>query len=196
MSVNQSDMQRLRSAVTASIRGHWVLFLVEGIVLILLGAAAILVPPVATLAVDLFVGWLFLVSGIAGLITTVMMRSAPGFGWSLFSAIIALAAGVVLLGWPVSGAFSLTLVLIVFFLLEGVASIMYALEHKRAFSGRWGWLVVSGFIDLFLGLYLLVGLPYTAAWAIGLIVGINLIFGGASLVAMALHARSAPSNPA
>jgi len=191
MSANPSDFEQLEQAVTASIRDHWRLFLIEGVVLILLGAAAILVPSVATLAVALFIGWLFLLSGIVGLVTTIMMRRGPGFVWSLLSAVIALLAGVILIGWPVSGAVSLTLVLIVFFLLEGGASVMYALDHRRALSGRWGWMVASGVVDLLLGLFLLVGLPMTAAWAIGLIVGINLIFGGTSLVAMALHARDA-----
>src|SRR5580658_6179778 len=108
MSANPSDVNRLQSVVvTATLHEHWVLFLVEGIVLLLLGVAAILIPPVATLAVELFIGWLFLLSGIAGLVTTVLMRRAPGFLWSLASAIIALAAGVILIAWPVSGVVSL-----------------------------------------------------------------------------------------
>ena len=117
-----------------------------------------------------------------------MMRNAPGFWWSLLSAVLALGAGLVLLAWPVSGAVSLTLVLIVFFVIEGVASIMLALEHRE--SGRWGWLLASGIVDLVLAGLILVGLPGTAAWALGLLVGINMMFGGASLIAMALHARA------
>ena len=76
-----------------------------------------------------------------------------------------------------------------FFIVEGIASIMYGLEHKS--SGRWGWMVASGVVDLILAAIILVGLPGTAAWAIGLIVGINMLFGGTSMIAMALHARSA-----
>ena len=171
-------------------REHWVLFLIEGIVLVILGALAIIVPPIATLAVGIFIGWLFLISGIAGLITTFGARHAPGFWWSLLSAVLAIAAGLVLLAWPVSGAISLTLLLIVFFFIEGIASIMYALEHKAELTGQWGWMLASGIIDLILGVIILLGLPGTAAWALGLLVGINMLFGGAALIAMALHARS------
>ncbi len=66
---------------------------------------------------------------------------------------------------------------------------MYALEHKRELSGRWGWMLVSGIVDLFLAAIIFAGLPGTAAWAIGLLVGINMMFGGIALIMMALHAR-------
>jgi uncharacterized membrane protein HdeD (DUF308 family) len=81
------------------------------------------------------------------------------------------------------------LVLIAFFVIEGVASIMFALEHRRELSGRWGWMLASGIIDLILATIILAGLPGTAAWAIGLLVGTNMVFGGTALIAMALHAR-------
>ena len=124
-----------------------------------------------------------------GLITTFWMRQAPGFWWALLSAVLAIAAGIVLLVWPLSGVLSLTLVLIVFFTIEGVASIMYALEHKRELSGRWGFMLASGIVDLILASIIFVGLPGTAAWAIGVLVGINMVFGGSALIAMAMHAR-------
>jgi uncharacterized membrane protein HdeD (DUF308 family) len=124
------------------------------------------------------------------LITTFGARHAPGFWWSLLSAVLAIAAGLVLLAWPVSGAISLTLLLIVFFFIEGIASIMYAFQHKAELTGQWGWMLTSGIIDLILGVIILAGLPGTAAWALGLLVGINMLFGGASLIAIALHARN------
>jgi len=189
MSMNRPDIEQIQSAMATSLREHWVLFLVEGIILVILGLAAIVVPPIATLAVELLFGWLFLISGIAGLITTFLMRQAPGFWWSLVSAILGIAAGIVLLLWPLSGIVTLTLVLIVFFTIEGVASIMFALEHKAELSGRWGWMLASGIIDLILAVIILAGLPGTAALALGLLVGINMLFGGSALIGMALHAR-------
>jgi len=66
---------------------------------------------------------------------------------------------------------------------------MYALEHKRELSGRWGWMLASGIVDLVLSAIIFTGLPGTAAWALGLLVGINMVFGGTALIAMALHAR-------
>jgi uncharacterized membrane protein HdeD (DUF308 family) len=187
--MTQPNIEQVQQAVATSLHEHWVLFLIEGIILVVLGLIAIVVPPIATLAVELLFGWLFLLSGIMGLITTFWMRDAPGFWWSLLSGVLGIAAGIVLLVWPLSGVLSLTLVLIVFFTIEGIASIMYALEHKRELSGRWGFMLASGIIDLIIAAIILFGLPGSAAWALGLLVGINLAFGGAALIAMALHAR-------
>ena len=189
MSTNNADLDRLQASVSTSLHQHWRLFLTEGIVLLVLGVLAIVVPQVATIAAAVLIGWLLLLSGIVGLIATLRMRSAPGFAWSLVSAILGIVAGVVLLRWPLSGAFSLTLILTVFLVIEGVASILFALEHKRELSGRWGVMLFSGLVDLLLAGIIFAGLPGTAAWAIGLLIGINLVFGGSALIAMALHAR-------
>ena len=190
MSIDRSEAERFERALAKSLHDHWGIFLIEGIILVVLGAAAILVPPLATLSVAIFLGWLFLISGVVGLITTFRLRQAPGFWWSLLSAVLGIAVGLVLVGWPASGAVSLTLVVIVFFSIEGIATIMYALDHKRELSGRWGWMLVSGFVDLVLATIILAGLPLSAAWAIGLLVGINMVFGGVALIMMALHARA------
>ena len=196
MATDQSRLQGVQAAVAASLHLHWRAFLIEGIVLLILGLFAIVIPVVATIAVEVFIGWVLLVSGVVGLISTFRMRNAPGFGWSLLSAVIAIAAGVILLAWPLSGVLSLTLILTAFLTIEGVASIMMALTHRHGFSARWALLLVSGLVDLFLAALILFGLPGTAAWAIGLLVGINLVFGGSTLISMALQARSlAPPAP-
>jgi uncharacterized membrane protein HdeD (DUF308 family) len=193
MSANQPDIAGIQRAVANALHRHWKLYLGEGIALVILGFIAIVVPPIATLAVTIVLGWLFLISGVIGLYTTFMMRHAPGFWWSLISAALAVLVGGILLARPISGAFSLTIVVIAFFIIEGIASIMFALEHKRELSGRWGWMLVSGIVDLILAAMVFGGLPSTAAWAIGLLVGINMVFGGSALIGMALHARNAPA---
>ena len=196
MATNQSRLEGVQAAVAASLHLHWRAFLIEGIVLLVLGLFAIVIPVVATIAVEIFIGWVLLVSGVVGLISTFRMRGAPGFGWSLLSAVIAIAAGVILLAWPLSGVLSLTLILTAFLTIEGVASIMMALTHRHGFSARWALLLVSGIIDLILAAMIFLGLPATAAWAIGLLVGINMVFGGSTLISMALQARSlAPPAP-
>jgi uncharacterized membrane protein HdeD (DUF308 family) len=183
------DLTNLQSDMRAAVREHWKAFLIEGILLVILGLAAIIVPPLASLAVTIFLGWMFLISGIAGLALTFWAREMPGFWWSLISAALAVVAGIILLARPVQGTLTLTIVVGAYFLAEGVTTIMYALEHRRELSKRWSWLLVSGIMDLLIAAIIIAGLPGSAEWAIGLLVGINLLFGGASLIGMALAVR-------
>jgi uncharacterized membrane protein HdeD (DUF308 family) len=185
----QQDINKLQSQMRAAVREHWKAFLIEGIVLAILGLAAIIVPSLASLAVTLYLGWMFLIMGIVGLVMTFWARGMPGFWWSLISAVLAIAAGAILLARPMQGVLTLTIVVGVYFLAEGVATIMYALEHRRELSGRWSWLVVSGVVDIIISGLIITGLPSSAEWAIGLLVGINLLFGGVSMIGMALAAR-------
>ena len=189
MTLDQQNAERMGRALAGAIHEHWGVFLAEGIILVILGIAAIALPPIATLAFTIIIGWVFLISGVVGLFTTFWARHVAGFWWSLISAIIGIAAGVVLLLWPITGTLSLTLVLIAFFVIEGIVSIMYAIEHRNQLTGRWGWMLVSGIIDLILAGIIFAGLPGTAVWALGLLVGINMLFGGAALIAMALAAQ-------
>jgi uncharacterized membrane protein HdeD (DUF308 family) len=156
----------------------------------LLGIGAISIPPLASLAVTIFLGWIFLVSGMASLVLTFWARQMPGFWWSLISAVLAIGAGIILLSRPVQGTLTLTLVVGAYFLAEGVATIMYALDHRRELSGRWSWMLVAGLMDILIPFFIIAGLPGSALWAIGLLVGINLLIGGTALVGMALSARN------
>src|SRR4051812_641441 len=183
------DFSALQTKMSAAVREHWKAFLIEGILLVVLGLAAMIVPPLASLAVTIFLGWMFLISGIAGLALTFWARQMPGFWWSLISAALAVLAGIILLARPLQGVLTLTIVVGAYFLAEGVATIMYALEHRRELSERWSWMLFSGLLDILIAALVITGLPGSAEWAIGLLVGINLLFGGASLIGVALAAR-------
>lgn len=192
---NLPDKAQAAARIKQSLHDHWQLYLIEGIALVILGALAIVVPPLAGIGVTIFVGWMLLIGGGIGLISTFGARQAPGFWWSLLSAVLALAAGGVLLWNPVAGLVTLTYVLIAYFVVDGIFSIIMAIEHRRELSGRWEWMVFSGVVDLVLALVILLGLPWSLAWALGLLVGIDLIFGGSSLIAMALSARKITAGP-
>jgi uncharacterized membrane protein HdeD (DUF308 family) len=187
------DFSRLQSAMSQAVKAHWKAFLFEGILLAVLGIAALILPPLASLAITIFLGWMFLISGIGGLIVTYWARSTPGFWWSLISAALAVLAGMLLLARPMQAVLTLTIVLGAYFLAEGVTTIMYALEHRRELSGRWSWLLISGLVDIAIAFMVITGLPSSAEWAIGVLVGINLLFGGATLIGMALAARNSNS---
>jgi uncharacterized membrane protein HdeD (DUF308 family) len=192
MSPNEpARLQEFETRFKRSVRDHRGLFFAEGIALVILGIAAIVVPPLAGLAVTIVVGWLFLIGGVVGLAATLGARKAPGFLYSLLSALVALAAGGLLLWNPLTGVATLTYVLVIFFSLDGILVIVLALEHRRELSGRWEWMMVGGAMDLCLAVVIIIGLPGTLAWALGLLVGIDLLFGGTALIGMALSARPA-----
>lgn len=177
------------ATIRRQVQVHWRLFLTEGIILSLLGIGAVVVPPIASFAMTVFLGWLLLVAGFVGLAVTLAARRAPGFGWSVLSALVAVFAGGGLLLNPLQGVVTLTFVMIAFFIIDGILTIVLAQSHRRELSGKAGWLTANGVVDLVLAGIIIVGLPGTLAWTLGLLVGIDLIFGGISLIAMALDAR-------
>ena len=195
MSLSETSHQRqLDQKVARAIHDQWAFYLTEGVILLVLGLLAILIPPAATISVTIVIGAVFFASGVVGLISTFTGHRAPGFWWSLISAALGIVVGLMLLVRPIAGAVSLTLVLIVFFIAEGLFSILFGVAQRRHVS-TWGWMIASGVVDLLLAGILIAGLPGDAAWALGLLVGINLIFGGAALSAIALRLRTSSSLP-
>jgi uncharacterized membrane protein HdeD (DUF308 family) len=186
----QSDM--VQPAATAAVGRHRTLYLIEGIILVVLGLLAVFMPPAVGIA--LF-GWLFLTGGIVGLITTLMMWRRPGFWWSLLSAISTITVGGMVFALPELGLVTLPFLLVVFLVLEGIVTIMLALEHGRELSGRWGWMLASGIVDLSMAAVIVIGLPATSTWAIGLVVAVNLLLGGAAMIGMALAATPEMARP-
>ena len=202
MAMNRdSESERALANLAKSIHDHWIVFVAEGAALIALGVLAIAVPSIGNAHATVVVGWLFLVSGVVGLAATYWARQAPAFWWSLVSALLAILVGAVLvanrsrdlygglMGWPFEQVGPLRFILLLFFLVEGGASIMFAIEHRRQFSGRWGWMLASGVVDVGLAIVIIFDLPGTSAWTMGLLVGVNMILGGAALIGMGLHAR-------
>ncbi len=174
-----SGSDRVLALGAKPIHNHWVLFVAEGMALIVLGLVAIVVPSITASFLTLALGWVFLGSGAIGLATTFWARHAPGFWWSLVSALLAIVVGAilianqahelygVLLGWPFETAGPLRLKLVLFFLVEGGASIMIAVEHRRQFSGRWAWMLASGVVDIALASIIIFDLPGTSSWTMG-----------------------------
>jgi len=177
-------------ALAQAIRASWVLLLVQGVIMTMLGAMAIIWPQISTLAVEFYAGWIFLFSGLVGLVTMFMVSSAGAFVWSLLTSALSLFVGVLLLSHPAEGAASLTLVLIAFFIVECVFQIAGALRNRDIFPESWGWLLMSGVADLVLAAMMVWAWPLTASWALGLIVGINLVTSGLAIIMVAAANRS------
>jgi uncharacterized membrane protein HdeD (DUF308 family) len=196
MSTRESPLNsRFTENLLTAVQEHWQLLLAEGIILLILGLAAIVVPLVAGLVTTVFVGLMLFAAGIVGLVSTFRGSRVPGFWWSLLSAIAAIIAGGIMLWNPAVGLISLTTLLIAYFIVVGVLTIILSLQHRKELSGRWQWLLVNGILDLVIAGLIIAGVPGSFVWALGLLVGIDLVFSGSSLIAIALAARdSAPSQ--
>ena len=116
-----SDMSR---AIGGALKAHWRLLLFQGVVMVILGVLAVAVPAAATVVVEIYVGWLFLISVVVGLVVVFSAGSLPAFLWSLVTAALSVVAGILLIGRPAEGVVSLTLVLTAFFIAEGVWQIV------------------------------------------------------------------------
>jgi uncharacterized membrane protein HdeD (DUF308 family) len=182
------DIEDIRRQMAATIHAHWKLVLAQGIVMMVLGFLAVAEPNVATIAVGIFVGWLFFIGGIFRALSVWQSRGMPGFAWSLLTALLAIVLGLILIFQPLAGVLTLTMVLIAFFILEGITAIVLAVQHREHLRS-WGWVLFSGIVDLLLAFLIWDGWPSSADWAIGLLVGINMLFFGLSLVMTALAAR-------
>jgi uncharacterized membrane protein HdeD (DUF308 family) len=183
---DQAAQDQLRARVTAAVASHWKRFLVQGLILGLLGLLAFSMPLFGTLAVDILLGWLLIIGGVVRVIPLVRAKHLPGYWWSLGAALLAIIAGGLLVVRPLQGMMSLTLLLMLLFLVEGVSALDFR-HHVR----RWGWLLVRGLIDLVLVFLIWRGWPESALWAIGVLVGVNLFLMGLTMVMMALGVRSA-----
>lgn len=163
-----------------------------GVLMILLGAFAILIPNVATWGMTVLVGWI-LVIGSAFLFA--WSFTAPGalsvivrIAWS----VLTLAAGVFILVNPDKGAKALTLILIIYFLLSGAIRLAAAFS-QRGIRGA-GWLGLSGALSLIIGVIFWVDYPSSADWAVGLLVGIDLVFAGWTLILLSQEVKDAASQ--
>jgi uncharacterized membrane protein HdeD (DUF308 family) len=168
---------------------HWAWHLVQGILLVLAGLLALIFPVVSTVTVTLVIGWVLIFSGIFQAISLIRGRDSPLFWLPLVSVVLFLLMGALILRNPAEGVLTLTLLMIVFFMVEGMAKIIFALAMRPL--PNWGWVLLSGLIAVALSLFLWVRLPVTALWLIGVFVGIELIAEGIAISAIAWRMRRA-----
>jgi uncharacterized membrane protein HdeD (DUF308 family) len=162
-----------------TIRNLRSLLFVEGVLFIILGGLAIIFPMISTLSVELFLGWIFLFAGLIQLYRAFKWRERYGLWWPLLNAILSIVVGALLLAYPLRGVLTLTILLIVYFILDGITKVIWAISNRDIVP--WGWLIVSGLLSMAIAYIIWSGWPGTALWALGLLAGINLIFFGASL---------------
>jgi uncharacterized membrane protein HdeD (DUF308 family) len=169
--------------VTPEMIHNWGWFLAFGIVLIVLGIAAVVRSVTATVASMVFFGWVLVFAGIVEFVDAFMVGKWAGFFLHLLAAILFGITGILMVARPMISAEAVTFVMSLFFLIAGLYQLIGAAwTHVPG----WGWQALNGVIASVMGGLVLAGWPVTGLWVIGLYVGIDLIFAGWSWVAMAL----------
>jgi len=175
----------------AALRGNWLWFVVLGVALVVLGMVAIGATFIASLATTMALGVLILIGGVSETIGAFWTRAWSGFFAHLLSGVLSIVVGMIFLRQPVNALMILTLLIAAFLMVEGIFKIVAALSYRFA---RWGWPLLSGVIDLVLGVLIWMEWPASSLWVVGLFVGISMVFRGMEWIALGLGFRSLPSR--
>ena len=174
----------LRDALAKS----WKMLMTAGIISIVLGAIAIIVPPLASVTITLLVGILLLIGAVAYVAEAISRGTTGHRIWSAIVAVIYVIAGVWLIINPVSGTITLTWVLAIFFLVIGIFRILVGIQARGQVPNA-GWTIVNGVLAVLIAVLVIANLPSSSAWAIGLLVGIQLLFDGIIMVVAAQQGK-------
>jgi uncharacterized membrane protein HdeD (DUF308 family) len=183
----EAAAQVMRDAMRETVRRYSLWYLIQSALMILVGILALVYPVVSSAAVVVLLGWLLIISGVVQGISLIGARSVPHFWLQLVSVVLSVVVGVLFLLHPGEGLLTITLLLIVFLLVEGISKLIFALTI-RPFP-NWGWVLASGIVGILLSFYLWSSLPVSALWLLGVMLGIQLICEGAALGYLAWQVR-------
>jgi len=175
-----------------ALQDFWRLVVLEGGGLVVLGVAAVLLPKVASLTADLLTGWLLLITGLFRFASMFSAQGAPGYWGSILLAAITTLLGALLVLWPIAGILTLTMALVVYLVVHGIASLLIA-AAIRSVTDLWFWVGLGSVTDFLLAGLVIAGWPSTAAWALGLYMGVNLTIAGLALILAAMGADAVES---
>ena len=172
-----------------ALRGQWLWFVILGVLLVVLGMVALSSVVIASLAVAMAIGILLLIAGIGETIGAFWCRGWSGFFMHMLSGVLSIVIGALFIHHPATADLALTVLIASFLMVGGIFKIITALSYRFA---TWGWPLVSGIIDLILGVMIWQEWPTSAFWVIGLFLGINLIFRGFNWISLGIALRSTP----
>lgn len=181
-------MPGLPPEIKTALGKSWKLLLTAGIISVVLGAIAIIVPPLASVTITYLVGILLLIGAVAYVAEAISRGSTGHRIWSAVLAVLYVFAGVWLIINPVSGTITLTWILAIFFLLIGVLRLIAGISSRGKVPNA-GWTIINGVLSILIAVLVIGDLPSSAAWAIGLLVGIQLLFDGIALIATAMAGK-------
>lgn len=173
---------KTKKKLTENIQQNKKLYVINGVILIILGVLALFTPLAAAEFLDLLIGCLLFATGFF----QVIVSYAAKRHWTYyFTALVAIAAGSLLILQPAAGILALAVIVSIYLLIQGCVQIFYAGVYAP-FKG-WRWLLLSGLISVCLTVLIYIGWPTTAAWILGIMVGVNLISFGLTMLMLALY---------
>ena len=168
--------------------------MIWGILMFVCGILAICLPLASSIGIVILLGWLIVFAGVSHLFFAFHCHSVGGVLWQVLLAIVYGIAGIYMLMNPLLGVLSLTLLLAVFLLVEGILEIALYFRIRRVRHG--GWILFDGIVTLILGILIWAQWPSSSVWVIGTLVGISLMFSGISRFMLSLAVRDLNPTPA
>lgn len=163
-----------------------------GILGIVVGFMAIVSPMVAGKSVAVVVGVFMLVAGVSQLVGSLKAGSFGSGSMGFFSGLLTSLAGLLMFFQPLIGLGVLAIILGIYFFTDGISEIVLAFRVRP--EEGWVWILISGVLAILLGFFIFRQWPISGAWAVGILVGIHLLFRGVSLVAIGAAARGGLSR--
>jgi uncharacterized membrane protein HdeD (DUF308 family) len=177
----------MREAMRETVKRYSIWYLLQGILLVVAGMLALVYPLIASVAIVRLLGWILIITGVLHGIGLIGARQAPQFWLELLSVILAIVIGLLLLRQSQAGLAVFSALLIVYFMVEGIAKVIFALTI-RPFP-NWGWVLASGLIGILLAVYLWANFSTISEWMLGFMLGILLVCEGAALTYLAWRVR-------
>ena len=169
---------------------NWVLLLIVGLIMLFGGIVALINPFGATLAVEIFTGWIFVVTGIVQFFAAFGAATSGQKLWGALGGLVAFLVGIALLANPLAGILALTLLVASLFLISGLAKVAFAFTSQAREAGFFWPTLISGAISLVLAGMIFSGYPQSAAAILGLLLGVELISNGIFAVVASFAARN------
>ncbi|HXG78025.1 MAG TPA: HdeD family acid-resistance protein [Methyloceanibacter sp.] len=179
----------MREAMRETVKRYSLWYLLQGALMVAAGVLALIYPLLASVAMVYLLAWILIISGALQAIGLIGARDVPHYWLQLISVVLAIVIGVLLLNQPESGLLLMTVLLIVFFMVEGISKIIFALTIKP--FPNWGWVLASGLVGILLAVFLWANMPLASEWLLGILLGIMLVSEGAALAYLAWQVRTA-----
>jgi uncharacterized membrane protein HdeD (DUF308 family) len=177
----------MRDTMRDTVRRNSLLYLLQGILMVITGVLALIYPSLASVAIVRLLGWFLIASGVFQGFGLIGAREVPYFWMELLSAVLAIVIGVLLLRHTDAGLLFFSVLFLIYFVIEGMVKAIFAFII-RPFP-NWGWVLASGLLGIVFAVYLWANLSTVSDWMLGVLLGVLLLVEGTALTSLAWRVR-------